>query len=387
MFLTSSLIHNGNNFLPEGSVIELNEDGVVVAIHTDLQNDEVETYEGILCPGFINAHCHLELSHLKNKLPKYTGLIPFLQKIPSFRNEFSDEQKSTARKHAYNELIKNGVVAVGDIANVNDTLDVRVLDQLHIHSFIESIGFTETNARQRFEASQSVYQDFLNQTNNSKMLRQSITPHAPYSVSKSLFQLIDQYEKSSLLSIHNQESKAEDEFYQSKKGAVNDLLQGFGIDDSFFIPSGKSSLQTYSEWLSKEHQAIFVHNTFSKKEDIECAMNQFQKTFWCLCPNANLFLENTLPDVNLFLEADAEICIGTDSLASNDELSILAELATLKNNFAHLNWEMLLKWGTINGAKALQMEEKIGSIEVGKQPGIVHLNIENEQAPIANRII
>src|SRR5690606_18370379 len=130
----------------------------------------------------------------------------------------------------------------------------------------------------------------------------------------------------------------------SKKGAVNDLLAGFGIDTTFFKPSARTSLQTYVRWLSGEHSCIFVHNTYTAEEDMDFAMASFKKAFWCLCPNANLYIENRLPDINLFIRSGAPVCIGTDSLASNHQLSILAELFTLKKNFPFLEWEMLLQW-------------------------------------------
>jgi len=385
MFLTAPLLHDGYRFLPAGSALEVADNGTIVAIHTQPVQHEVVQYEGILCPGFVNVHCHLELSHMKGLMPEHTGLIPFLKKVPLYRTRFTDEQIKAARHQAYQELLKNGIVAVGDIANLTDTLDVRALDQLHIHTFVECIGFTEQHAQHRYEAASEVYNNFAKQQPTAKMLRQSIVPHAPYSVSQAVFSLIDHHQPQSLISIHNQESREEDAFYKNKTGAVRDLLGGFGINDDFFLPSGKSSLQTYSDWLSPDHALIFVHNTFSKRADVDFAMQRFQSTFWCLCPNANLYLENTLPDVEMLMSAGAEICIGTDSLASNHQLSVLAELETLKRNYPDLTWELLLQWGTINGAKALRMNEQIGSFEVGKKPGIINLLEGNGQTSMSVR--
>jgi cytosine/adenosine deaminase-related metal-dependent hydrolase len=94
-------------------------------------------------------------------------------------------------------------------------------------------------------------------------------------------------------------------------------------------------------------------------------------TFFCLCPNANLYIINTLPDVNMLVENDCMIVLGTDSLASNHQLSIVEEIKTLHQNFPAIPLELMLQWATINGAKALQMEGRLGSFEKGKQPGIV----------------
>jgi cytosine/adenosine deaminase-related metal-dependent hydrolase len=386
MFLSAPLIHNGYQFLPEGSVIEIADDGTIVAIHNGLQGEYVIQHKGLLCPGFVNVHCHLELSHLKDMLPEKTGLIPFLQKIPLYRTEFTDEQIKAARHEAYHELLANGVVAVGDIANVEDTLDLRQLDKLHVHTFIECIGFTEIHAQERFDESAIIYKSFAGQDHAGKMLRQSIVPHAPYSVAPSVFAMIDTHNPAAIISIHNQESVAENEYYQNKTGAVNDLLGSFGINDAFFSPSGKTSLRTYANWLSSQHPIIFVHNTYTSIEDVQVATHRFKQSFWCLCPNANLYIEDKLPDVKMLQDADVTICIGTDSLASNHQLSVLSELYTLKEHFPALDWEDLLQWGTINGAKALDMQHLIGSIEAGKQPGIVNIT-QMQSKPVVRRVV
>lgn len=385
MLLTASLIHDGEKFLPEGSVLEIAADGRVIAIHEYAYGIDTVRYEGILCPGFVNVHCHLELSHMKGLIPEHTGLIPFLQNIPARRNDFTDEQITTARRDAYEELVRNGVVAVGDIANVPHTKDVRALDELHVHTFVECIGFTEERAAQAYAISQSVFNEFAAQTGNDKLLRQSIVPHAPYSVSGALFKLIDAQGANAVLSIHNQESKAENEFYEHGTGGVTDLLGGFGIDYNGFQPSGKTSLQTYGNWLSASHPLILVHNTQAAKEDIMFAKARFPKVHFCLCPNANLYIENRLPDVAMLRSEQVNICIGTDSLASNHQLSIVAELHTLHRQCG-IDWETLLQWGTSNGAAALQMKDIVGSFTPGRRPGVVLLN-DLDQVPSVRRIM
>jgi cytosine/adenosine deaminase-related metal-dependent hydrolase len=372
--LTATRIHNGHSWLPDSSCIEVSADGTIIAVHpTDPSGGSAEYFEGTFCPGFVNVHCHLELSHLKGMVPEGTGLIPFLQAILTQRNNFTDEQKKAARLEAYQELVNNGVVAVGDIANSDETLDLRLLSGLHMHTFVECIGFTEAFAQARLDYSMGVLNSFTAQYNNVAMLRQSVIPHAPYSVSAPLFHLINEAMPGSLISIHNQESSAEDEYYRSKTGHVCDLLSGLGINDEFFLPTGKSSLQSYLPYFSQDHPLILVHNTYTSAADITLAESRNGQVFWCLCPNANQYIELALPDVALLQSNVKNICIGTDSLASNYQLSVLRELQTLKRHFPFLEWEELLRWGTLNGARALQMDQLTGSFGTGKRPGILHL--------------
>ena len=371
MFITGDRIHDGNRFLPEGCALEYSDDGTILGIHQNFSGYS-KHYPGIISPGFINAHCHLELSHLKGLIPKHTGLIPFLLKIITGRQSYTEEDKRVARHHAYNELYNNGVVAVGDIGNTTDTLDVRALDKMHIHTFVEVLGFNEEAAQQSFDFYAKVYEAYSQQETKDKVLRQSATPHAPYSVSKKLFEIISDFDKRSILSVHNQECKAENDYYFDKKGEMRTLIDTLNIDDSSFNPSGKSSLQTYTEWVDSTHPVLFIHNTLTSKEDIRTALLRFPHCYFCLCPNANLYIENSLPDVRLLMSEQATICVGTDSLSSNDELSILSELLTLKDRF-DLDWEVLLQWACINGAKALQLDGVAGSFETGKQPGIIQI--------------
>ncbi|MBS1772685.1 MAG: amidohydrolase family protein [Bacteroidetes bacterium] len=384
MFITAPKIHDGISWLPEGSVIEIADDGTIIAIHDTLQDGTIH-YDGILTPGFVNVHCHLELSHMKGAIPEHTGLVPFLQQVMQKRFGFTDEQKAAAREQAINEMYANGIVAVGDICNTTDVVDLRASGKMHFHSFVEAIGFNEMPTKQ-YDYAVQVYNEYAKQPVSNTILRQSNIPHAPYSVSHALFKLIDAHNPDALISIHNQESEAEDEFYIRKEGAIRTLLSSLGIDDSFFHPSGKSSLQTYMRWMSPTHPLILVHNTYTPSADAIAVQRLYENVYWCLCPNANLYIENKLPDINMLLLDANNICIGTDSLSSNHQLSVLAELQTIKQHYYNIDWATLLRWATYNGAKALQMQDTIGKIEESKKPGIVQVT-DLETNPIAKRII
>ena len=119
---------------------------------------------------------------------------------------------------------------------------------------------------------------------------------------------------------------------------------------------------------SKAH----IHNTFMEKKDLaELRKNRsLDNTFFVLCPNSNLYIENELPPVDLFKEENVNICLGTDSLASNHQLSILAEMITVQRFFPLVSLGELIKWGSLNGARALKLEDQFGSFEPGKKPGV-----------------
>jgi cytosine/adenosine deaminase-related metal-dependent hydrolase len=326
---------------------------------------------------------------MKGVVPEHTGLIPFLQSVPRYRNAFTDEDKTQARHAAADAMWRNGIAAVGDIANTTDTQDVRLAQPgMYFHTFVEALGFTPANAGRSFGFAQATWQAFAAQATDGNRLRQSIVPHAPYSVSPALFGLIDQFPPTSIISIHNQESAAENEFYQQGTGGVCELLGSMGIDYSTFTPTGQPSLPSYLPWLSATHPLVLVHNTQSTAADVAFAHQHAPDVFWCLCPNANMYIENRLPDVAMLMEQGARICLGTDSLASNHHLCILSEMVTLHRHYPHIGWEVLLRWGTAHGAQALHLCDRVGSIKPGMKPGLVRISRMDvtEETPSVERL-
>lgn len=148
------------------------------------------------------------------------------------------------------------------------------------------------------------------------------------------------------------------------------------IDNSHHRPSKKSSLQSYFNNLIPADKIILVHNTFTKQGDIDFIKQQkrFEETYFCICINANQYIENALPPVDLFRKNNCNLVLGTDSLASNRSLHLLDEMKTIQKNFPHISLIELLQWATINGAKALSLDNEFGSFEKGKKPGVVCLN-------------
>ena len=365
-------LFDGKTLLDGNSVLITNKEGVIVDIVSITDAGEgVQIYEGILSPGFINCHCHLELSHMKGLIPENTGLIPFILSILQQRNATEDEIFA-AIQHADDAMFNSGIVAVGDISNNALTFPQKQKSKLQYHNFIEVSGFSPAIAQMRFETALDVYNTFKTHFPNST----SLVPHAPYSVSKELFGLIDSLENNPLSSIHNQETPDENVFFLSGEGKFNLLYETIGVDiKPFFQPSGKTSLQTILPLISQPKKLLLVHDTFTSQKDIDTlrGLSPAQQTTFCLCVNANLYIENKLPPIDLFLQNNSTIVLGTDSLASNHQLSILSEMITISQHFPHIPLKSILQWATINGAKALGMDDSLGSFEVGKKPGIVNI--------------
>lgn len=360
-------IFNGYRFMPAGTVLITDETGCVVEL-TDLASagDDVQYYKGILTPGFINAHCHLELSHMKGMIPRSAGLVGFVQQVMTQRTA-DMTTKEQAMIAAAEEMYESGIVAVGDICNTPDSITVKQNSRIHWHNFIEVSGFVDAAAQKRYAGAGEVLALF-----NTALpaLPSVLSPHAPYSVSRTLFELLNEATAGKLVTIHNQESAEEDQLYLHKAGGFLDLYKNFGIDTSSFQPTGKSSLQSWLPYFKRQQHILLVHDTFTGEDDLHF-LQSHDKFSIVLCPNANLYIENRLPDIENLIQSNVNIAVGTDSYASNDQLQLIPELLAVQQQFPQLPVATLLQWITSNGAAALQVSDKLGSFEVGKIPGIV----------------
>ena len=360
---------DGLHMLDDQHVLITSENGTIEDIvHPDEAGDDIQVFPGILCPGFINCHCHLELSHMKGTIPERTGLIEFVTRVIKDRH-YSEDQVLSAIEQAEAEMIKGGIVAVGDICNNTLTIPQKSKGSIIYHNFIEASGLVADMAEIRFERAVNLFNAYEQQ--NLPGFSNSIVPHAPYSVSEELWTRIVHFPANKLMTIHNQETKSENELFIDNNGQFIQFYRELKIDPFIIKPSGKSSLQTYLKKFLPDQQLILVHNTYTSIEDISycTSLNRNEAIYWCLCPNANLYINGELPDLDLFDES--RVVLGTDSLASNHQLSILAEARVLRHHFPDIQIEQLLSFATINGAKALQLDNILGSFERGKKPGLV----------------
>lgn len=362
LFTGHTMIEGGN------TVVVTTKDGTIVDVIPAAEaGDDCQQLNGMLSPGFINAHCHLELSHLKDAIPTQTGLSEFVKQIVPKRGA-PQEIIDAAIEAAETEMLDNGIVAVGDICNTADTIAAKTRGKLAYYNFIEIYGLDPLLAAQKMEAGIALQNEYINNG-----LKAVVVPHASYSVPAALLQLLAAEYGSHTVSIHNQETKAENDFFENKIGAFVDMYARVGVDLDFFIPTKTTSLQSVLPYLKDAVKTIWVHNSFTSVSDIGAVQATKTDAYWCLCPSANQYIENTMPPVQLLREQHANIIVGTDSYASNWSLNMLDELKKIQAHNSEIPLAEMLTWITSNGARALQMEDTLGSIEKGKKPGLVFI--------------
>jgi len=381
-YLTAdSIFSPGEGFL-SNAVLCVDEDGTVHELIRDADAETLqraERFAGVLCPGFVNTHCHLELSHMLGKVKQHTGFVGFAKDLIPQRNYIPRDEIEAICAQADEAMYANGINGVGDISNIEVSFAAKKNSKIKYHTFIELLGLNPEVAQKQFDAGIEL--------KSRTPVPCSLSPHAPYSVSSMLLKLISKEESAdTVMTIHNQESLAESEFTAQAEGDILELYKFFGTDISWYQPSGENSLRTILPHLKCKSNLLLVHNSFTSSEDVRWAKTQQEHLYWCLCPNANLYIENTLPDVMMLREEGCQLTIGTDSLASNFTLSVLDELKVLHRAFSKIPVAELLTWATKNGAEALRMSE-LGTFEKGKKPGVIILSGVNAKKLSAEALV
>jgi aminodeoxyfutalosine deaminase len=351
-------------------VICAEDDGTITSVEDSggslSEKHSVNFSNGIIVPGFVNCHCHLELSYLKNEIPAKSGLSAFLMALNSVRNSLQKDIIQ-AIKAADEEMIREGVVVCADICNTSVTFNLKKESQIKYISLLEVFGIDSSRAEIRMN---EIIE--LAKTADEMNLPYWIVPHAVYSISLPLFRLIKKHaESNKVSSIHFMESAAEEKLLESHSGLLMDSYKKFLAPVNDMKIAG-NHITAITDEISLSGNLILVHNTFVRPDHIKKLKNR-ANLYWCLCPNSNLYIEQKMPPVDLLAGEGCNIVIGTDSLSSNSSLSIIEELKTIQLYFPSFSLETLIGWATINGAKALGEEILTGSIEPGKKPGLVLL--------------
>lgn len=362
----------------KNGVVVTDDDGTILSVDQPGVHDgtEVQQLKGIIVPGFVNTHCHLELSHMIGQVDTGTKLIPFIKNVVAYR-EFPMEEILEAIEKADQYMQEQGIVAVGDISNKLDTAAQKDKSNIRYYTFVEMFDFLQETATEQFTAQyREVYEGQSTAHGNQK----SYVPHAPYSVSKNLFSIINDRNPDTgiTVSIHNQETPPENELFLSKTGDFIDFYKDFKFPLDHFQATGQTAIHYAIENMNPKCRTLFVHNTLTTAADIEFAHQWSDQVYWATCANANLYIENRLPNYKAFIDHQAKMTIGTDSLTSNWQLSVLEEMKTIARYQSYVDLDTLLKWATLNGAEALGFEKDLGSIEVGKKPGLNLIDLKDD---------
>lgn len=344
-------------------------DGTVVSVGQCNEGEEV--LSGALVPGFVNAHCHVELSHLHGKFRKGTGMAGFIDQINELRDWAGHDVKVELTRRWMDKMWNDGVSAMADISNDDSSFEVKKSHPMYTRTFLEVFG-------SELEMCDGVMTDVkeLHKKASEAGIDAAPTPHSCYTMSPQLLSA-SAYAglESGFLSYHSQESQEEEDLLMSGSGAMYENRKRSGMSTP--PVTGESSLKYFLDRLAAvapapyEEHILLVHNVCLKQDDIDALKKVMKHPYFAICPLSNIFIHNALPPVDLMRRNGLAIALGTDSLSSNDDLDIVKELVCLHEAFPEVSMNEMLQWACLNGARFLKKDDALGSIASGKRPGIV----------------
>ena len=359
----------------ENGFVEFGAEGEVLRTgRCDDPSAEPCFHDGALVPGFVNAHCHVELSSMKGLFRKGTGMAGFIDQINALRDTKSPEEKRRDLRDAMDLMWERGVSAMADISNGSDSFAIKAAHPMYTRTFLEVFGTEPEDCPSVMAGVRALQREAA-----SFGLDAAPTPHACYTMSPELVTAASREGlRSGFLSYHSEESDEEEQMLQSGSGPMWDNRKAAGMSTP--PVTGKNSLLYFIDRLLEAHPAPFdehillVHEVCMDQEGIDAVKKVMLHPFVALCPLSNIFIHNALPPVGLMMENGLKLTVGTDSLSSNDTLDLLKELFCLQENFPFLDLQTLLVWACRNGAEFLRKEDVLGSIAPGKKPGLVHIS-------------
>ncbi len=347
-------------------------DGTVVGVGSCVDGEEIG--EGALVPGFVNAHCHVELSHLHGKFSKGTGMAGFIDQINELRDWAGRDVKVELTRRWMDKMWADGVSAMADISNDDSSFEVKKEHPMYTRTFLEVFGSEP-------EMCEGVMKEVadLKTIADSCGIDAAPTPHSCYTMSPQLLSASAAAGlESGFLSYHSQESQEEEDLLRSGSGAMYENRKRSGMSTP--PVTGESSLKYFLDRLAAVEDApydehiLLVHNVCLEQEDIDAVKRVMRNPYFAICPLSNIFIHNALPPIGLMRENGLDVALGTDSLSSNDDLDIVKELVCLHENFPEVSMAEMLTWACLNGAKFLKKEDVLGSLTVGKRPGVVRVS-------------
>lgn len=325
-----------------------------------IKTDERHVFKnGALHPGFINAHCHLELSHMRGKLKPKTGFTKWAMALMALRRETGSRETATGVRLGLSEMMETGTTCAGDVSTTGGAVALLAQSGMRSVIFHEVTGFDPAVAPQKL----AELKNRVESAPRSALITNGVSPHAVFSVSPELMRAAARYAKKTRapLCVHMCETPDEALFTQRGKGPFAGLLETLGIPAGQPPRLGPVNAAARADALDG---ALLVHMNYPNHGDIATLARNKAKVVYC--PNSNRWFGRK-PDHPLMklLARGIPVGLGTDSLASNTALDVRAEAREAMRIFPELSAERVFHMMTQGGAQALGIGGGLGSLRPG----------------------
>jgi cytosine/adenosine deaminase-related metal-dependent hydrolase len=340
---------------------------------TRFENGQIEHLGSVaILPGLINAHCHLELGHLRGRIAPSPYWEWVEKVITESRRPGEQERRHLSISSGAAESLAGGVTCIGDISRTGLNAEVLSRYPLRKVCFIELISGAQLPPNdfpslvEKFESLSGL---------QSETLRLGISPHAPYTVTLSDMASAAQFavQRGCPWTMHYLETAEELSWHEAEGGKLSAFLEKHGLPGR---EGGAANDSLGGDTWVHRCRPLLAHVNYLRDADIEVLRRAQASVVWC--PRTHRYFGHPPHRWRELLDAGVNVCVGTDSLASNPDLSILEELRAVRHVAADIAPSRIIELGTIRGARALGEEARIGSLTPGKSADFVSVTIEHD---------
>ena len=342
--------------------------GLITAVGPHEGRDAEDLGNVALLPGLVNAHTHLELSWMRGQVPPNSSMPAWAAALMALRRTVSHEPLEPI-VDAVAGARRSGTCLVGDVTNTFATFDPLLDSELSAMLFRELLGFSVVDTDSLLGEVAAQVADLT----PIAWLRTSIVPHAPYSVSPALLQAIARWSRGRPLSIHLGESAQEIEFLTAGTGEWRALLEALGVWNASWTAPGCGPVEYLERLGMVNANLIAVHGVHFT--DVDLSRLASARSTVVACPRSNQWTGAGEPPIERFYASGVRVAVGTDSLASVDDLNVFAELAQIRRLAPAVPASRILESATLSGAQALGFDGELGTLEAGKQAQLLAVKL------------
>jgi cytosine/adenosine deaminase-related metal-dependent hydrolase len=350
-----------------GGVVTVDRDSIAALGPFD--GGEVEDLGNVaVLPGLVNAHTHLELSWMRGQVPPGTSMPAWAARLMAMLRTVSAPAPDPIVS-AIAEARASGTCLVGDVTNTFATFEPLLDSELSAALFRELIGFAAPDP----DALVRHVSDQIADLTPIAWLRPSIVPHAPYSVSSELMRAIARWSRGKPLSIHLGESAQEIQFLKDGSGEWRALLESLGVWNPAWTPPACGPVEYLARLGMVDRHLLAVHGVAFT--DAELSRLAEAGSTVVACPRSNRWTGAGVPPIERFYASGVRVAVGTDSLASVDDLNLFTELAEVRRLAPAVPAARILESATLAGAQALGFDSELGSLETGKRAQLLAVRV------------
>jgi cytosine/adenosine deaminase-related metal-dependent hydrolase len=365
---------DSNNWIPNATITISPLGEIVQCESSTYDTSAIDLGEGIIMPMLVNAHTHLELSALKNMVPMDMGFTSWVKHLVIARNLTDPKILIAAAQNECQRLWNTGMCAVGEISSLSLT------EKIFAQSGLYGCWFREYFGNDCISLEDNLYES------NSSNCYFSLAGHAPHTTSPELFRYLKQAATGKPFSVHVSESDVEMEFITGAKGEWADFLECRCVDYHQWNLPQRSPVKYLDRIGVLDNNTLLVHLLHCDSDDV--SIIKARQCPVCVCPRSNYNLHRRLPDIDQMIHSGLTVCLGTDSLASVDSLSIWDEMKYLGRHFPNIPPKKILEMATISGAYVLGHGNQFGRLANGYKGFFLYVPI-NGGTPekIANQLV